>query len=164
LLLFAGHETTAGLLSNGMWLLLEHEHERQRLVEDPSLWPTAVEEMLRMEGPSKTMFRKVSEDTHWLGHELRAGDSVMLGTLAAGRDPAVFAEPDRLDVARDPNPHLAFGWGLHHCLGAALARLEGRVALRRLVERFPRVAAAEQPLWGGGVIGRGVRSVQVTID
>ena len=162
LLLFAGHETTAGLLANGTTVLLEHDEARARLAEAPSLWPTAVDELLRMEGPSKVMFRKVADDHVWLGEQLHVGDSVMLGILAADRDPAVFAEPDRFDVGRDPNPHVAFGWGLHHCLGAALARLEARVALRRLFERFPRLAVAGVPRWGGGVIGRGVASVQVT--
>jgi cytochrome P450 len=163
LLLFAGHETTAGLLANGTVLLLGHDEERARLADDPSLWPTAVDELLRMEGPSKVMFRKVADERDWYGQRLRVGDTVMLGILAADRDPAVFADPDRLDVGRDPNPHIAFGWGLHHCLGAALARLEARVALRRLFERFPDLAMAAEPHWGGGVIGRGVAPVQVRI-
>jgi cytochrome P450 len=116
-----------------------------------------------MEGPSKVMFRKVADERDWYGQRLRVGDTVMLGILAADRDPAVFADPDRLDVGRDPNPHIAFGWGLHHCLGAALARLEARVALRRLFERFPDLAMAAEPHWGGGVIGRGVAPLQVRI-
>jgi cytochrome P450 len=84
---------------------------------------------------------------------------VWLGILAADRDPAVFAEPDRLDVRRDPNPHLAFGWGIHHCLGAPLARLEGRLALSALFTRFPRLSQVGSLPWGGGIIGRGTQLV-----
>jgi cytochrome P450 len=75
----------------------------------------------------------------------------------------VFTAPDELDIARDPNPHLAFGWGLHHCLGAALARMEGRVALHRLFERFPGLSLTRQPRWGGGFLGRGVNGVDVAL-
>ena len=92
----------------------------------------------------------------------RARDTVYLVILAANRDPAVFGDPDTFDMTRDPNPHLGFGWGLHHCLGAALARLEARIALRRLFERFPKLTLTEPVRWGGGVIGRSVWSVPVS--
>jgi len=162
LLLFAGHETTSGLLANGACVLLEDETARARLEADASLWPSAVEELLRCEGPAKLMARKATEDRSWCGADIRARDTVYLVILAANRDPAVFAEPDTFDVTRDPNPHFGFGWGLHHCLGAALARLETRIALRRLFERFPKLRLTDSVRWGGGVIGRGVWSVPVS--
>jgi cytochrome P450 len=163
LLLFTGHETTSGLLANGACVLLKHEEARARLAGDPSRWPSAVEELMRYEGPAKLMARKATEDRAWCGVEIGARDTVYLVILAANRDPAVFAEPDTFDVARDPNPHFGFGWGLHHCLGAALARLEARIALRRLFERFPKLSLTDSVRWGGGVIGRGVWAVPVSI-
>ena len=163
LLLFAGHETTSGLLANGTCVLLEHEEARARLVGDPSLWPRAVEELMRFEGPAKLMARKATEDRSWCGVDIKARDTVHLVILAANRDPAVFVDPDTFDVTRDPNPHFGFGWGLHHCLGAALARLEARIALRRLFERFPRLSLSDPVRWGGGVIGRAVWSVPVSV-
>jgi cytochrome P450 len=167
LLLFAGHETTAGLIANGVSVLLDDDDARRRLAGDGTAWPSAVEELLRLEGPTKVMVRKVAADAPtdapWHGVELRPGDTVFLAILAADRDPAVFVEPDRLDVAREPNPHLGFGWGLHHCLGAALARLEARIALQRLVERFPGMRRTSAARWGGGVVGRGVARVDVDL-
>ena len=164
LLLFAGHETTATLIANGAWCLLAEPGQRRRVGVDPGLWPTAVEELLRYEGPSKLMARKVAAPVQLAGRGMEPGDTVLLAIAAANRDPAVFADPDRLDVGRDPNPHLGFGWGLHHCLGAALARLEAAVALRRLFERFPGLApAADGPVWAGGVLGRAVTSVPVSL-
>ena len=164
LLLFAGHETTAGLLANATCLLFENEDARAALAGDPTLWPGAVEEFMRLAGPAKVMVRKSTIDCEWHGQPVKADDTVYLGILAADRDPLVFADPDTLDLRRDPNPHFGFGWGLHHCLGAALARLEARVALRRLFERFPRLRPAESYWWGGGLIGRAVSPVRVAID
>jgi cytochrome P450 len=163
LLLFAGHETTAGLIANGTALLLEHPAELERLRADPSLWPTAVDELLRRASPAKTMVRKATQDRRWFGADVRAGDTVFLVLLAASNDPAVVTDPDRLDVGRRPNPHLGFGWGLHHCLGASLARLEAEVALRRLFDRFPGLRLDGPVGWGGGVLGRAVRLPPVVI-
>jgi cytochrome P450 len=157
LLLFAGHETTAGLITNGTALLLEHTDQLDRLRADPGLWPTAIDELLRRASPAKTMVRKAREDRHWFGADVHAGDTVFLVLLAASNDPIVFHEPDRLDVGRHPNPHLGFGWGIHHCLGAALARLEAEIALRRLFDRYPTLRLDGSPAhWGGGILGRAV--------
>jgi cytochrome P450 len=164
LLLFAGHETTAGLIANGTASLLDDPQARQRLAGDPALWTSAVEELMRIDGPAKVMVRKTTEAVRWHGVDLREGDTVFLVILAANRDPAVFADPDRLDIGRDPNPHLGFGWGLHHCLGAALARLEARIALRALFERFPGMERTGVAPWGGGVVGRGVGAVPVRVS
>ena len=157
MLLFAGHETTTGLLVNGTRVLLDNPAALDRVRADPSLWPTAVDELLRLEGPAKLMVRKAREDVELDGVTIPAGATVWLVILAADRDPAVFRDPDTVDVARDPNPHLAFGWGIHHCLGAPLARLEARIALRGLFDRFPDLAATGPARWGGGVIGRGTQ-------
>jgi len=164
LLLFAGHETTAGLLANATCVLFDNDDARAALTADSSLWPGAVEEFMRFAGPAKVMVRKSTVEREWYGQPVKAGDTVYLGILAADRDPAVFDDPDRFDPRRDPNPHFGFGWGLHHCLGAALARLEARIALRRLFERFPRLAPTDPYWWGGGLIGRAVSPVQVTVD
>jgi cytochrome P450 len=109
------------------------------------------------------MVRKAVEDQRWFDADIRAGDTVYLVLLAASNDPAVYADPHLLDVARRPNPHLGFGWGLHHCLGASLARLEAEVALRRLFDRYP-VLHLDGPVgWGGGVLGRVARLPPVLI-
>jgi cytochrome P450 len=163
LLLFAGHETTAGFIGNATALLLEHREQLDRLREDPSLWPTAVDELLRRASPAKTMVRKALADQRWFGADVRAGDTVFLVLLAASNDPAVIDEPQRLDVARHPNPHLGFGWGLHHCLGASLARLEAEVALRRLFDRYPTMRLDGPLTWGGGVLGRVARVSTVLV-
>jgi cytochrome P450 len=163
LLFFAGHETTTTLIANAIWCLFHHPDELDRLRRSPDLWSSAVDELARFEGPAKVMVRKATAELSLGGRRLSPGDTVFLVIGAANRDPAVFDEPDRLVIDRDPNPHLGFGWGIHHCLGAPLARLEARVALRRLFERFPGLAPeAEAPVWGGGVLGRAVTSVPVT--
>ena len=164
LLLFAGHETTAGLLANATCLLFEHGDARAALAADPTAWPSAVEEFMRVAGPAKVMVRKATVDRTWLGADVHAGDTVYLGILAANYDPDVFGSPETVDISREPNPHLGFGWGLHHCLGAALARLEARLALRRLSERFPNLAPEQPYRWGGGLLGRAVSPVHVTVD
>ena len=163
LLLFAGHETTTGLLTSGTRVLLDEPGATDQLRADPALWHTAVDELLRLEGPAKLMVRRTREDIEIEGTTIPAGQTVWLVILAADRDPLVFPDPDRVDLARDPNPHVAFGWGIHHCLGAPLARLEGRIALRRLVERFPGLAAREPARWGGGVLGRGLSRLEVDL-
>lgn len=157
LLLFGGHETTTTLLSNALATLLAHPDALARLRAGPDLDASAVEELLRFEGPAKAMVRRVGETHERAGRRLEAGDRVYLGILAANRDPAVFERPDDLDLARHPNPHLGFGWGLHHCLGAPLARLETRIALRRLLDRFSVIEpVGPPPAWVGGPLGRGV--------
>ena len=166
LLLFAGHETTTTLICNSVWSLLAWPGERGRLRADPDLWSTAVDELLRYEGPSKSMARKVGVGgaVHLEGCELVSPENVFVVIAAANRDEAVFPAPDRLDVGRQPNPHLGFGWGRHHCLGASLARLETRICLSRLFERYPDLRTSDPaPTWGGGVIGRAVGSVDVLL-
>ncbi|MEL7157758.1 MAG: cytochrome P450 [Actinomycetota bacterium] len=131
LLLFAGHETTTNLLTSSVRLLAEHPGQRDRLLTDPAVASTAADELLRVVGPAKSMVRRVGEPHERGGHRLEEGQRVYLVILTANRDPAVFVEPDRVDLGREPNTHLGFGWGLHHCLGAPLARLEAYITLPR---------------------------------
>jgi cytochrome P450 len=160
LLLFGGHETTTNLLDNSLALLLERPDLADRLRADPSLWPTAIDELMRALGPARTMARKVVQPHQRGGHALAVGDTVFLSIAAANHDEAVFEKPAEIDLARSPNPHLGFGWGPHYCLGANLARLEARVALSALLERYPKLAPAE-PISrrAGGVMGFAPRRI-----
>ena len=142
LILFGGHETTTTLLTNTLAILLERPDLVEQLRTRPELMPSAVEEFMRVCGPARSMPRKIAVTHERGGQELRAGQNVFLAIVSANHDPAVFAEPEEIDLARDPNPQLGFGWGLHFCLGANLARLEARVALRSLLERYPRLEPA----------------------
>jgi cytochrome P450 len=165
LLLFGGHETTSGLITNGVATLLEHPDELERLRRDLGLVPSAVEEFLRFEGPAKMMVRQVAEPHERGGHELRAGQRVYLSLAGANRDPTVFPEPDRFDVERRPNPHVAFGHGLHFCLGAHLARLEVRIAIDSLLRRFPKMRlATDHVVWGGTILGRGIPELPLLLS
>lgn len=146
LLLGAGFETTVNLIGNGAALLFAHPDQRAALANDPSLWPNAVEEMLRFDSPVQRTARRARHETEVHGVRVPAGHVVVTLLGGANRDPRVFDHPDRFDVTRrDAREHLAFSSGIHFCLGAALARMEGEVALRRLFERFPRLAPAGRP-------------------
>jgi pimeloyl-[acyl-carrier protein] synthase len=140
LILIAGHETTVNLIGNGVLALLRNPEELRRLRASPGLITTAVEELLRYDGPVQRTARVASDDATIGGHTIRKGEMVMPFIGAADRDPAHFPEPDRLDLARADNRHIAFGWGIHFCLGAPLARVEGQIAINTLVRRLPRLA------------------------
>jgi cytochrome P450 len=143
LLFIAGHETTTNLIGNGMLTLLRHPGELARLRAQPSLLPTAVDEALRFEG-SVTMVSRLTVEPYAVGDVvIPAGENVIFMVAAANRDAAVFAEPDRFDVGRTPNPHLGFGAGIHYCVGAPLARLEAEVAFGRLLHRYPHLELAD---------------------
>ena len=162
LLLFAGHETTTNLLSNATLMLLRDAEARHRFAAEPDNAGTAIEEFLRFDGPSNSMSRVVRVTHEIGGRQLQAGDRVFAMINAANRDPRQFADPDRLDLARQPNRHLTFGQGAHFCIGAQLARLEARIALPRLLERFPGLALGEAPpVWHDSLIARGMSSLPV---
>ncbi len=140
-LLNAGHETTTSLVGNSVGILLNHPEQHRRLLDDPDLITTAVEEFLRYESPLQQGNRMAGEDIDLGDTVLPAGTYIHTSIAAANRDPAVFDDPDRVDLGRKPNKHLAFATGIHICLGATLARVEGRIAIGGLVKRFPTLAA-----------------------
>ncbi|MDJ0948135.1 MAG: cytochrome P450 [Alphaproteobacteria bacterium] len=163
LLLFAGHETTTNLIGNGMLALMRHPAELEGLRRQPELTEAAVEEMLRYDGPTLAMTRIALEDVDYGGTTFRKGDRIFVFLAAANRDPARFPDPDRLDIAREDNRHLTFGYGIHFCLGAPLARLEGRIAIRALLARLGAPALAEPaPEWIDSLSLRGVGALPVT--
>jgi cytochrome P450 len=163
-LLNAGHETTTNLIGNGMHALLAHRGELERLARDPALVVTAVEELLRYESPLQLNNRVMTAPFEVGGRGFPAGTFVTLGVGAANRDPAQFPDPDRLDVGRKPNRHVAFGHGDHACAGMNVARVEGRIAFGRLLGRFPRIAPDGTPERDRRVRFRGLRHLPVTVD
>jgi len=142
LLAVAGNETTRNLISGGMLALIEHRDQYERLVADPSLLPTAVEEMLRWVSPVMYFRRTATQDTELRGHPIAKGDKVVMFYPSANRDEEVFPHADRFDVGRTPNEHVAFGIGEHFCLGANLARLEIRIIFEELLSRLPDISLA----------------------
>lgn len=165
LLLFGGHETTTNLIGNGLHALLAHpdQLERLRSHDDGDYLRAATEEILRFDGPSKMQVRMAADDIDVGGAVIRRHDMVYLVQAAANRDPDVFADPERFDLERNPSDHLGFGFGLHYCLGAAVARLEGSIALDALVRRLPDLRAGpETPEWHPTLISRGMASFCVS--
>ncbi|GIK57727.1 MAG: cytochrome P450 [Chloroflexi bacterium] len=171
LLLVTGHETTVNLIGNGALALLLHPAQLVWLRANggewaTAVWHTAVEELLRYDGPVETSTtRWVRADFTFKGHPMRRGDVVRVSLASANRDPAQFTDPDELDLARADNKHLAFGHGIHYCLGAPLARLEGQIGLQTLFTRFPNLQLAVPPdelVWRPGVLFRGLERLPVT--
>lgn len=162
LLLMAGHEATVNVVGNGVFALLTHRAEWTRLVEDPTLLPTAVEELIRYDAPLQLFERTATAPTTVAGYALRPGDKIAALLGAAARDPLVFTDPDRLDVGRTPNAHLGFGAGIHYCVGAPLARVEIAAALEALVTQLPGLRLAAAPERRGEFVIRGLRTLPVT--
>ena len=165
-LLTAGHLTTADMIGNGTWLLLTHEGARRALKADAALWPAAVEEILRYEPPIATTARFSKTEGAVAGCPYHAGDGLAVSLIAVNRDPAKFADPHCFDVTRKPNPHMAFGAGSHICIGAPLARIEGQIALSRLLARFPDLRPADPsapPAWRAILGARGLSQLDVVV-
>ena len=160
-ILNAGHETTTNLIGNGLYALLEWPDEKARLIATPQLIRSAVEEVLRFESSNQLGNRVTTAPVRLGGVAMPAGTFITLGIGAANRDPAEFPDPDRLDVAREPNRHLAFGSGAHVCAGLNVARLEGRIAIGRFLARFPGYRLAGKPVRGGRARFRGFLSIPV---
>jgi cytochrome P450 len=162
LLLAAGHETTTNLIGNGMLALLRHPDQVERLRSEPALIRSAVEELLRYDSPVQLTSRIPAEEMVIGGRTIAPGEEINTSLGAANRDPAVFPEPDRLDIGRRDDRHLAFGFGAHFCLGAALARLEGQIAIGTLVRRLPTMRLEDdKPEWRPGFVLRGLHSLPV---
>ncbi len=162
-MLNAGHETTTNLIGNGMWLLLTHPEALAQLRTNPALVPSAVEEMLRFEGPIQLNNRRLTAPMALGGKTLVDGTSITISIGGANRDPAQFPDPDKFDVARKPNRHLAFGQGDHACSGMNVARMEGRVAFSRLLARFPKIELAGEPERDRRIRFRGFRKLPVRV-
>ncbi len=165
LLLVAGHETTVNLIGNSTLALLQNPAQKQLLLDDPSLMRNAVEEFLRFHSPVAVgTNRWVGEDLEFGGKQMHRGDPVLVGLAAANHDPVEFAHPDELDVTRKENRHLAFGMGIHYCLGAPLARLEGQLAIGTLLRRLPNLrlaVPAEELVWRPSMLLLGVSQLPV---
>jgi cytochrome P450 len=165
LILAAGFETTTGLLANGLVALLGHPEQAERLRHEPELAKTAVDELLRYDSPVQVTYGRTAVDDIMVGDlRLHSGQRVITLLGAANRDPSVFHSPDELILDRDEGIPLSFGAGIHHCLGAALARLEGQVMIPRLLRRFPRLALAGAPVRRDGITIHGYRSMPVTVS
>jgi cytochrome P450 len=157
--LFAGHQTTEHLIGNGVHTLLCHPQELQAVRSEPALMSSAIEECLRFESPIQRGWRRATRDVQMRGQMIREGDLVFMMFGSANRDPAVFEAPDEFRVRREPNRHLAFGYGIHFCIGAPLARIEAPIAIARLLGRFPRLHVAEPPSWQPNIHLRGLRAL-----
>lgn len=163
LLLVAGHETTVNLIGNGTLALLRHPDQLRKLRESPGLIVTAVEELLRFDGPVQRTARIPSEDITIGGQTIGKGEMVMPFLGAADRDPTQFPDPDRLDITRADNRHIAFGMGIHFCLGAPLARMEGQIAINALLARLPKLAlATDRPQFRQSLTLRGLQTLPVS--
>ena len=145
-LLVAGHETTMSLIANGVLALLRNQEQARALRDDPTMAMTAVEELLRYDSPIQHQTRVAREDFHLAGKHVKAGQRVLPLLGSANRDPARFENPDRLVLNRKPNRHVAFGYGLHYCIGAPLARLEGQIAFNTLLRRLPSLSLTEDTI------------------
>ncbi len=163
LVLFAGHETTTHLLANGLYLLLKNPEQREVLLGSPEQLEAAVEEVLRYESPIQRLSRVIAEDMELHGQLLRKGQKAFLMIGAANRDSRQFPEGDKLDLRRQENRHIAFGFGIHYCLGAALGRLEGQIALSTLLRRFPKMKLLEEPERLENVAFRGFKSLPISL-
>jgi pimeloyl-[acyl-carrier protein] synthase len=160
--LVGGQETTTNLIGNGLLTLLRHPDEMERLRRSPELIASAVEELLRYESPSQHTARLAPDDVELGGRAIKRGQAVIAVMGAANRDPARFADPDRLDLERTDNRHLAFGWAAHFCFGAPLARIEGQLAFAALLERLPRLRlATDQISWRSNLGLRGLTALPV---
>ncbi|MCS6847408.1 MAG: cytochrome P450 [Anaerolineae bacterium] len=163
-LLNAGHEATVNVIGNGVFALLTHRDQWDRLVANPSLSRSAAEELMRFDTPLHLFTRWVLDDLSWNGHAFKFGDTIALLLGAANRDPRRFANPNTLDITRADNPHVSFGGGIHFCIGAPLARLELDIALSTLARRVPGLELMEQPEYRNAYHFHGLKSLRVRVS
>jgi cytochrome P450 len=165
LVLFGGHETTTNLIGNGIRSLLRFPDQLDRLVADPDLLAPAIEELLRYDGPSKMEVRRAIASIEMRDRVINEGDQVYFIQSAANRDPEVFPDPNALDLGRTPNRHCGFGFGIHYCLGAPIARVEGSIAIDALIRGLPGLRLGpEHEVWHPTLISRGMQSFTVSWD
>jgi len=167
LLLVAGNETTTNLIGNGTLALGRNPDQFNALKRNPAMLPGAIEEMLRYDGPVQSTVRFIKEPVQLGGAEIPAGAFALMIVAAANRDPAQFKDPEKFDITRDPNEHVAFGEGIHFCIGAPLARMEARAAFEEMLSRFPRLRLKDpvmKPTYKGSYFLRGLESLPLTID
>jgi pimeloyl-[acyl-carrier protein] synthase len=161
----AGHETSINLIGNGIYTLLRNPDQLQLLRQRPELIDTAVDEMLRYESPQQVAWRVLLGDREVGGKLLRKGEQAMVVLGAANRDPEVFPDPDRFDITRRPNPHLAFGTGRHTCLGSWFAKLQAKIGLRLFLERFPHLQLGDEaPVWHTTLSFHGLQSLPLRVQ
>ena len=168
LLIIAGHETTVNLIGNGMYALFEHPDQLKKLRMNHSFIETAIEESLRFYSPVDfSTARWSAEDMDFKGKRIKRGDMVLASISSANRDERKFEDAGTFDVTRKPNPHMAFGYGIHFCLGAPLARLEGKIAFEKLLSAFPAmkmVGNHDESNWRDMFLLRGLRGLYVELD
>jgi cytochrome P450 len=163
LILFAGHETTTNLIATFIATIVPREDQYERLVSDPSLTKSAIEEVLRFDGSIKILHRWVVEDFTLRDRAIKKGDRILLCLSSANRDPHKFTNPETVDIGRHPNPHLAFGKGIHTCIGAQLSRLEARIAIEKVLTRLPNIRLlAEELNWLPILSARGLKELHIT--
>jgi len=160
----AGHDTTASAMAGGLLALIEHPDQLERLKNDPTLMNTAVDEMIRWVTPVKHFMRTATEDYTVRGKTIRAGESVLLSYPSGNRDEEAHADPFRFDVGRSPNKHLAFGFGVHYCLGAMLARMELKALFRELLPRLKSVELAGDPKWMKTIFVGGLKTLPIRYE
>ena len=165
LILFAGHETTTNLISNGILTLINNPEELEKLVSDPSLIDSTIEEIMRFDGPTNSLVRNVARDHRFHDKNMREGDRVFAMVSSANRDETVFEHPNSFMINRSPNRHLTFGFGPHLCIGATLAREEGRIALSSLFKRFPKISLKNNSSfdWVDAMVPRGLKRLSVVL-
>ena len=164
-LLNAGHEATVNVIGNGLWALLQHPIQLQKLTRNPALIPSAVEEVMRYDTPLQLFRRWVLEDMEYAGHHFKQGDELGFMFGAANRDPARFNHPHGLDIAREDNAHISFGGGVHYCLGAPLARLELQIAYQTLLSRLSHLRlSSSAPQFKDAYVIRGLHNLRLTFD
>ncbi len=165
LVLFAGHETTANLIGNGLLALLKHPDQLAALRDHPDLDESAIEELLRYDSPAASVTRVAKEQVEFGGRRIAKGDRLFLMLNSANRDAEQFADPDRVDIRRSDNRHLAFGYGPHYCIGAPLARLEGQIAFRMMLSGLRDIALAEPNVeWSDSLVLRGAKAIRLRFN
>ena len=165
LILFAGHETTTNLISNGILTLIKNPPELKKLLKNPDLLNLTIEEIMRFDGPTNSLVRSVERDHELHNKKLKKGDRVFAMVSSANRDENIFSEPDTFKIDRSPNRHLTFGFGPHLCIGAALAREEGRIAINNFFDHYPKtkLKAENSYEWIDAMVPRGLKKLDVKL-